>query len=394
MNRLWVHSLGVFAWWVAWAAGTASVRAQERRAPPARLLSSGEGGRLERINGFLVLHVSGTPEEMGEQHGRLLRNEVRRMITDVVIEGEGKYGYERLIRGAAVMHKFLPKSFRRELRALAGAAGVKYSDLVAAQLFGDVWRGMYCTSYAVFGPATRDGRCIVGRNMDYWDHGVMVYGAVLIHFSPSEGNPFFTVSWAGIINGWTAMNDKGIVVANNSGYGGKNNSLEGLSTCFMLRKIVQFAETVAEGVRIVRTTPRAVGTNMIIAGGRPAAGAIVEYDHDEVTTRWAEDGVILAANSFRTLYQETDVQPAVSGSSRYQILAKLIGDNYGRIDRSMNFAGAPGVPIESMNLHSALLFPDRLRFRIAMGSIPAYRRPYRRFRLTPAGIVADAPSSD
>jgi len=378
--------------WLAVACFLPAARTFAQAVALPDLGQSDPGGRLERINGYLVLHVAGTAEQMGEQHGRLLRSEVQRMIQDVVIEGEGQYGYERLIRGAAVMHKFLPTAYRRELKALSRAAGVKYSDLVTAQLFGDVWRSMYCTSYAAFGPATLDGSCVVGRNMDYWDHGVMAYGAVLIHFTPSQGQPFFTVSWAGIINGWTAMNMKGIVVANNSGYGGKSNSLEGLSTCFMLRKIAQFASTVQEGVNTIKTTPRAVGTNMIIAGGSPTAGAIVEYDHENVSVRWAQEGVVLAANSFRALYQENDVEapePVVTGPSRYLILAKLIGENYGLIDHSMNFAAAPGVPIESMNLHSALLFPDDLRFRVAMGEIPAYRQPYRRFRLTKEGIVSD-----
>ena len=55
----------------------------------------------------------------------------------------------------------------------------------------------------------------------------------------------------------------------------------------------------------------------------------------------------------------------------------------------MNFAGAPGVPITSMNLHSALLFPKDLRFRVSMGRIPACEQPYRAFRMTEGGIVAD-----
>ena len=346
-------------------------------------------GRLERINGYLVLHVAGTASEMGEQHGRLLRDQVRRMVRDLIREGEGAWGYERLIDGTRVMESFLPQAFRDELLALARAAEVRYEDVVAAQLFGDVWRGTYCTSYAVFGAATRGGRCMVGRNMDYWDHGVSQYGAVLIHFTPEKGLPFLTVSWAGIINGWTAMNQSGIVVANNSGYGGRSNSLEGLSTCFVLRKIAQFAATVKEGVGIIETTPRAVGTNMIIAGGKPASAAIVEFDHESVAVCWDREGVVLAANDFRALYRQTDGGGLLGGSSRYGILAKLIGDNYGRIDESMNFAAAPGVPIDSMNLHCVLLSTDDLRLRVAMGGIPAYRRPFKVFRMTNGGIVGE-----
>lgn len=354
-------------------------------------------GDLRRLNGYLVLHVAGTPQQMGEQHGRLLKAEVRRMVEDLIVRGEGgreSYSYRRLLEGSRVMERFLLPEFREELHALAEAAEVDYDELVAAQLFGDVWGAQFCTSFAVFGPATRTGECIVGRNMDYWDNGVSQYAAVLIHFTPDRGRPFFTVSWAGIINGWTAMNDHGLCVSNNIGYGAKSESLEGLSTCFMLRKVVQFARTVEEGVQIIEAGPRAVGTNMLVAGGHPPNAAVVEYDHAEAVARWAQDGYVMADNSFRRLYLEEPDDEEFSSYSRYGTLLRLIREHYGHIDETMNFAAAPGVPITSINLHSALLFPCRGRFRVSMGKVPACEQPYRRFRMTAQGIVSDEPGGE
>ena len=240
-------------------------------------------GRLGYVDGQLVLHVAGTPQQLGEQHGRLLRPQVRRMVRDLIHNevASSTRSYRDLIRGTQVMERFLPPEYREELRALASAADVNYYDLVAAQLFGDVQRGtqsIYCTSYAVHGPATATGECIVGRNMDFYDYGVPAYGMVIIHYTPDRGRPFMTITWAGIINGWTLMNADGIVTANNTAYGAHSNSLEGISTCFMLRKVAQYARTVAEGIQIIRDTPRAVGTNMIVAGGNPCAAAIVEFN--------------------------------------------------------------------------------------------------------------------
>ncbi|MGQ9729986.1 MAG: C45 family autoproteolytic acyltransferase/hydrolase [Candidatus Zipacnadales bacterium] len=372
-----------------------------------------EGGRRERMNGYLVVHLQGTPEQMGRQHGLLLKREVQRMIRDLLLKGECSTETEhtRLLRGAMVMEKYLEPEFRRELRALAEAAEVEYPDLVLAQLFGDVQRAerqsrsfspnawaeprppaylddsthlWECTSFAVFGPATKTGECIVGRNMDFWDHGVSEWGGVLIHFRPDHGIPFMTTSWAGIINGWTALNLSGLVCANNTSYDSRSDSLEGLSTCFMVRKVAQYAHNVEEGVKIVETTPRACGTNLLIAGGTPPNAAIVEYDHEQLAVRWAQDGYITAANDFEKLYQSSTSYSYYS--SRSDRLRELIKANYGQIDRSMNFAAAEGVPLRSINLHSAILFTCDLRFNISMTLRPAADHWYRPFRLTPEGL--------
>ena len=378
-----------------------------------------EGGTRQRMNGYLVLHLRGTPAQMGRQHGLLLGSYVQRMIRDLILEGEADTPEEhaRLRSGALVMDKYLEPEFRAELRALAETAEVDYGDLVLAQLFGDVQRAlprrsysstswdtpsstysppgdepetdpwMQCTSFAVFGPATATGECIVGRNMDFWDQGVSSWGAVLIHYKPDRGIPFVTTSWAGIVNGWTAMNAKGIVTANNTSFDGESDSLEGLSTCFMVRKVAQYASTVEEGVEIVKNTPRAGGTTHPSAGGAPPDAAIVEYDHENVAVRWAENGAVWASNSFKKLYQEeTSESSYYSYSSRFDRLEELIEENHGRIDRTMNFASAEGVPMRYINLHSALLFTQNLRFNVSMSLKPAADHWYRPFRLTPDGI--------
>lgn len=354
-------------------------------------------------NGYLIVRLVGTPEEMGRQHGRFLGEQVRRVVKDVILEGEASTpeAYRKLMVGTRRMEKQLPDDIKRELRALAGEAKVKYDDLVALQLFGDVWRASACSSFAAYGPATANGELIAGRNFDFFDHGVSEYAAVILHYIPQKGIPFITVTWAGIINGWTAMNTNGVIAANNTSWG-RSDSLDGLSTCFMIRKIVQHSATVAEGVETVQQTPRACGTNMLVAGDQPLArvttggvqapvakpeAAIVEYDHERVAVRWARNGYVIATNFFRKLYEDVEIPEEEAWCSRYGRLYELINLNYGNIDRAMNFIGDPGVAMGSINLHSVLLFPRDLTFRVAMGHAGAYRYPYRAFRITEGGVV-------
>jgi hypothetical protein len=347
------------------------------------------GCSLRHVNGYQVLTLRGTPEEMGTAHGKLLGPTVRRVVDDVILHGEAATpeAYARLMAGTAQMERQLPDDIRRELCALAVAAQVKYEDLVALQLFGDVWRASNCSSFAVFGPATATGEPVIGRNFDFWDHGVGEYASLIISYRPEQGLPFMTITWAGIINGWTAMNTSGLVAANNTSWG-RSDSLDGLSTCFMIRKIVQHARTVAQGVDIVQNTPRACGTNMLIAGGSPANAAVVEYDHEDVAVRWAERDVVIATNHFRKLQQDVPMGEDDGWCGRYNTLRRLINENYGTIDRTMNFIGHPDVAMGSMTRHSVLLFPKDLSFRVSMGRSPVNEQPYRPFRLTSDGIVA------
>ena len=430
-----------FRWRPGPRAHLAEGQANTRSSDPVRdwrEAVSPRGGFLHTVNGYPVLELAGTPEEMGEAHGRLLGERIKRVIKDVLRPETDPARYKRIMAGARVMDRFQPEPYRREMRALAQAAGVDYMDVVALQLFGDAERGYtpgmsgvrdggaettkhtkgtkdtenaargmsgsvslafsalsassavrhndyQCTNFAVFGPATATGECIVGRNFDYWYESVSRYASLIIHYRPDEGHAFVTITWAGVINGWTLMNEKGLVAANNNAYSTKE-SCEGISTCFLQRHIIQTAATVEKGIEIARAGPRAVGTVMLVAGGDPPDAVELEFDHEAIAVRRAERGWVAAENGFITLHSEGWRPESLKGG-RYNTLERLIEANHGRIDRTMNFAAADGVPLSGINLHCALMFPEDLTFAVSMGKVPACRGPFRRFRMTPEGIV-------
>lgn len=380
---------------------------RQRAAAPARRTELEEAaaadlpkkGRFYEVNGYPVLELSGTPEEMGEAHGRLLRGTIRRVLADVLRPQEEPGRYNDIIEGTQVMECYQQDEYRREMRALAEAAGVDYIDVVALQLFGDAERGKtpsgeapadppyQCSNYAAFGPATRTGECIVGRNFDYWYADVARYASLIIHYRPAAGRSFITISWAGVINGWSLMNDAGLVAANNNAFSA-NESLAGISTCFLQRLIVENAATVEEGIAIARRGPRAVGTIMLLAGGDPPDAVELEFDHKMFAVRRAVQGYVLATNDFRVLGHKRPLGPNDSTFGRYARLLGLIKKNHGKIDRSMNLAAAEGVPLDYINLHSVQFFPGDLTFSLSMGRVPAARGPFGRFRMSADGIVA------
>ncbi|MHC4248092.1 MAG: C45 family autoproteolytic acyltransferase/hydrolase [Planctomycetota bacterium] len=389
------------------------------RAVGPGLVAETDGGRFRVVNGIRVLELWGSPEQMGRAHGTLLKEDIRRVISDVI---DGSHWPERIMEGTRVMERHQHERHRREIRALAAAAGVDYMKIVALQLFGDAERahvpkageieegewmddtrtpglnelleraemripGAYaCTNFAMFGPATATGECIAGRNFDFWYQEVAAYASLIIHYRHERPlHSFVTLTWAGVVNGWTLMNDAGICTANNLSLG-VDNSLEAVSTCFLLRLVSEEAGSVAEGIEVARRNPRSGGTAMLVAGGTPPDAVELEFDHSEFHVRRAHEGWVIADNGSRVLGREPPLEPEEGTLGRYGTLLGLIKRNYGRIDRTMNFAAARGVALEGINLHSAMLFPKDLTFMVSMRTVPAVRAPFRKFRMTPRGL--------
>lgn len=371
-------------------------------------------GRLETLNGYTVVSVEGTPEEMGTAYGKLLGPTIQKVVKAMITEGIGADAdaYQNILKGSKVMERFQPPEFLAELKAIAAAASVRYDDLVLLQYFGDVRRcitgagsASMCCSFAVLPPLTRERVCLVGRSFEYFDNGVGEYASLLAYHRPKGRIPFVTVTWAGVINGWTLLNEKGVACSNNTAFGAKSQSLEGISTCNMLRYVAERASTVAEGVELVQKGPRACATIMLVASGNPPDGAILEFDHEKIAVRRPEGGFVGGANSYFQLYQEESAPPGrkVSASEtrtpretadadpywgRIKAARDLAFGNKGKLDFSWNLGGAEGVPIVSMSLHAVTMDATNLRLKVAMGKTPACKLPPRAFRLTPRGLEA------
>ena len=348
-------------------------------------------GRLEALNGYTVVSVEGTPEEMGTAYGTLLKPVIQRVVKAMITDGvcAEKEARENILKGSRVMERFQPQEFIAELKAIAKAAEVSYDDLLLLQYFGDVRRcitgpggSMLCTSFAILPPLTKGRICLVGRNFDYFDNGVGEYASILAHYRPKGRIGFVTVTWAGVINGWTLLSERGIVTSNNTAFGARSQSLEGISTCNLLRYVAERAGTVAEGIELVRKGPRACGTCILVASGNPPDAALIEFDHEGMAVRRPKEGFVGAANSYFELYQEpAGADPYWGRIGTARDLARK-----GNLDFSCNIAGADGVPIEGMNLHSVMIDATALRLKVAMGKIPACKLPYRAFRLTRDGL--------
>ena len=244
-----------------------------------------------------VIRLAGSPEEIGRKHGELLRDKIRLMVREYV---EDSYAWEQekedMLARVRRMKPSIPAWYREELAACAKAAGIEEDVLLFAQCEGDIKSLGGCTAYVAFGKATADGTMEIGRSFDYWGLESTEECAIVLAVvpRPRDGHAFVSVGWAGILGGWTFINEKGLFVANNLG-GFFEKNPKGVPTLVLERMVAQKAATVAEAVKIVRETPRMRGQALVIghpgdkkAGVEPEA-VVIQYDGTKVEVEKATD---------------------------------------------------------------------------------------------------------
>ena len=189
-------------------------------AEPSRIVAAEGRGFLEQAGDQLILHVAGTPYEMGWQHGRLLCEPVGAWVGALAKAGLSD---ARLSRGTRGYQRALPKALYDEACGLADGAGVSRAAVLWLQVAAaleDAFGGS--GSVAVWGRATRDGAL-------YHGHGPLATGLlastmqvrlvfVVVVARPTDGLPLVYATHAAQLAPTTAMNAAGVAVSLDRGY--------------------------------------------------------------------------------------------------------------------------------------------------------------------------------
>lgn len=413
---------------VAFAALVALVVA----ALPARaeILAREGQGHLERAeHGGLVLHLKGTPYEMGFQHGRLLREQVRAMAQRILHNQDdlGKSAeYQAYLMMRPLMHDLLrphiPARFKEEMRGLADGAEVPYADVEAANLFPEAF---HCSGIALRGAATKGGALYHVRILDYMTRlGLQDVALVIVHQPTTDGAPegglrsWINVGFAGFIGTVTGMNEAQVAIGEMGG--GGLGHWDGVPMALLMRDALERAGTLAEALEIFRASARTCEYYYVISDGktRDAVGLWTTPDVCEAIRPGesyalfenlrprggAADGKAFArglkvdANPHRVLLQGKDgvkgfvalQRPdtlVLSGPDRYGHFMERLAPHYGQVDEQVLMDLVKRPVSMSSNLHVAIFRPETLEVWVAVAApdgAPACDQPYQRYDLRAA----------
>ena len=371
--------------------------------------AAAESASVEYQDGVRVVYLSGSPYELGHQHGVALREEVRASVSQVL-------GYFRhyvkvpwvgvwlanwwLDSGWGPARLFVPPAILEELRGLADGSGVPLEVLYRLHAIPD--RTYACANFAAWGRATSGGRLIHVRNLD-WNAqaGIQRFATVFV-VRPAGKYAFVNVGWAGFVGVLTGINDQQVSIGQ-VGAETVDMTFSGEPMAFVMRRVLETADDVDEAASVIRAAHRTVGTNYVIADAKARRAIAVETtrhrvrvfeandtaEHQVSYARPMEDAVFRADIAVDPIIRDQQLashgdprRPGLedpSGSSAYDVrylgpatgLHAFFGHLNARHAQQIAQAIAPPSNIQSV----VFAWPD-LWVANAEGATPAAKSPY------------------
>ncbi|MBM4396041.1 MAG: hypothetical protein FJ087_10160 [Deltaproteobacteria bacterium] len=300
--------------------------------------------KVERRGDVTVVWLSGTPKEMGIQHGRLLHAEIAdamqfvladpllsampQVVQDTgildilqaaalpgileecagLVEAAGDTGLDfkmcLTLNMGDVALAFVQKGIPPE----APVARMTWSAFTAAAAIAAARRespafGPGCTGVVATGAATPDGRVYHSRNLDWggMDFSITQKYPVVFVRQPAGGIPHVYVGFPLNLSPYTGMNEAGISIGTHQAHPASMAELSrtGASNVQTTAVILRDARTLEEAEALVRRDRHMMTGILVLADGASNTGAVFEYALDQVEKRRPdENGVVYAVNHF------------------------------------------------------------------------------------------------
>ena len=259
--------------------------------------------------GWIYLHIEGQPYERGYQHGHLMAREIPEYMERcaAVLGSKDRWEDYRTTANALFLRGF-DREILEEMRGIAeGAsdAGARWQDrridlldVVVANTtveMGELASAVtttptglegisfdapdyasagekrdsvldHCSAFAATGPATRDGKMVIGH-VTWWPLTLAEQTNVMLDIKPASGHRMLIQSYPGGIESGTDwyQNDAGVVLTETTIDQTPFNP-RGTPVAFRARKAIQYGGNIDDVVRILTDQNNGLYTNEWIMG--------------------------------------------------------------------------------------------------------------------------------
>lgn len=324
------------------------------------LVARSGNGRLELHDGVRVLFLEGSPEEMGTQHGELLKDEVRRM-TERILYGVGvassfekqRWFIGEIEEAQSRIQPFVRDEHIREMDALAQATGMHIQEARLMNFFPELF---HCSGFALHGKATLGGQMYHGRILDYMRGVGLEENAVVMICKPEGANAWGNVSYAGFLGSVTAMNEKQIAIGEMGGRG--EGDWDGKPMAQLVREVMENCDTIDEAVELMRSSPRTCEYYYVISDAKSMRAVGIKATPDIFETVWSGE-------THPQLPHAVEDAVVLSADDRYEELVKRVKAGYGTFEADSARELMTRPVCMTSNIQSVLFAPGTLDFWVA-----------------------------
>lgn len=333
---------------IAFAVNFACAKKSETPSAPVAPPELAKASRVD-TNGWINVHLEGTPREIGFQHGWLLASEIDDLLKalDVFLKGSTKREwaffreasermfwpkleaeYREEIEGiTAGLKAKLPRSTydRIDITALNGWIElawyyVPYLDGLAKAGAGDNKAPGYCSGFIATGSWTEGGGIVIGHN-NWVDYIIGSRWNVVADVVPAAGNRFLMDCLPGAIHSGDdfVLNAAGLVYTETTMGTFKGFREGGTPEFARARRAAQYAASIDDFVRIMTEDNNGAYANDWLVGDTKT-GEIAKYELGLKNQRlWrTTDGYFVGANfpgDDKVIAEETTFDPSNKGQS-------------------------------------------------------------------------------
>jgi hypothetical protein len=320
--------------------------------------------RPER-NGWIFVHLQGSPAAIGYQHGYLLAPE----ILDAHAEIKNELGHDekkdwQFFRDAAkdMLWPRIEQEYRDELQGIAdgvAARGVKLDlwDIVATNAwlewgYYDKWLekqkgnpvtaapAEHCSAFVATGSYTKDGRPVIAHN-NWTSYMSGERWNIIFDIVPQSGNHIIMDGMPGLIHSGDdfGANSAGIMITETTISRFLGWDPNGIAEFVRARKAMQYSNSIDDFARIMKEGNNGGYANdWLVADNKTGEVASLELGLKNVQLDRTKDGYFVGANftiNEKLQKEETEWDPNdtnLSGNARHIRWTELMAENKGRID--------------------------------------------------------------
>jgi hypothetical protein len=323
--------------------------------------------RRPMTNGWTVVHLEGTPSQIGFQHGYLLAPEIQDLEQMYKLELTHDTGKDwNFLReaGKNVLWPQVDAEYRQEMQGIvdgANAHGVSLDlwDVVALNAAMEwsyyvaefdkahnvsslptVTAPDHCSAFVAVGSYTKDGRVVMAHNnwTNYLDGARWT---VIFDIVPVTGYHIIMDGLPGLIHSGDdfGLNSAGIIITETTITGFHGFDTKGIPEFVRARKAMQYASTIDDVARIFRDGNNGGYANdWLIADTHKGEIASLELGLKNVTLERKTDGYFVGSNfpiapklvAEETNFVTTDLSN--SPNARHRRWEQLMTENKGKID--------------------------------------------------------------